>query len=177
MKGNIAEQTTNLEDWVPNKWLEINTFFSETQDVGMGIAAHHRCVGCGTRTRVHPKCCLSQIPANPRQVESPHRLTLTNRGANLTPTATRRPYCALRLLRQYQCPELGRAYRSMEVAEPTSKLVGAAVPPIYTIYRRNLEILHHHRIPFPACIRSSKSSRTARRSTQKSLPCDSRYLS
>ena len=50
----------------------------------------------------------------------------------------------------------------------------AAVPPIYSIYRRNLGILHHHRIPFPACIRSSKSSRTARRSTQKSLPCDSR---
>ena len=49
-----------------------------------------------------------------------------------------------------------------------------AVPPIYSIYRRNLGILHHHRIPFPACIRSSKSSRTARRSTQKSLPCDSR---
>ena len=48
------------------------------------------------------------------------------------------------------------------------------VPPIYSIYRRNLGILHHHRIPFPACIRSSKSSRTARRSTQKSLPCDSR---
>ena len=45
---------------------------------------------------------------------------------------------------------------------------------IYSIYRRNLGILHHHRIPFPACIRSSKSSRTARRSTQKSLPCDSR---
>ena len=37
-----------------------------------------------------------------------------------------------------------------------------------------LGILHHHRIPFPACIRSSKSSRTARRSTQKFLPCDSR---
>ena len=36
------------------------------------------------------------------------------------------------------------------------------VPPIYSIYRRNLGILHHHRIPFPACIRSSKSSRTAR---------------
>ena len=51
---------------------------------------------------------------------------------------------------------------------------GKAVPPIYSIYRRNLGILHHHRIPFPACIRSSKSSRTARRSTQKSLPCDSR---
>ena len=49
-----------------------------------------------------------------------------------------------------------------------------AVPPIYSIYGRNLGILHHHRIPFPACIRSSKSSRTARRSTQKSLPCDSR---
>ena len=49
-----------------------------------------------------------------------------------------------------------------------------AVPPIYSIHRRNLGILHHHRIPFPACIRSSKSSRTARRSTQKSLPCDSR---
>ena len=48
------------------------------------------------------------------------------------------------------------------------------VPPIYSIRRRNLGILHHHRIPFPACIRSSKSSRTARRSTQKSLPCDSR---
>ena len=48
------------------------------------------------------------------------------------------------------------------------------VPPIYSIHRRNLGILHHHRIPFPACIRSSKSSRTARRSTQKSLPCDSR---
>ena len=48
------------------------------------------------------------------------------------------------------------------------------VPPIYSIYRRNLGILHHHRIPFPACIRSSKSSRTARRSTQKSLACDSR---
>ena len=48
------------------------------------------------------------------------------------------------------------------------------VPPIYPIYRRNLGILHHHRIPFPACIRSSKSSRTARHSTQKSLPCDSR---
>ena len=48
-----------------------------------------------------------------------------------------------------------------------------AVPPIYSIHRRNLGILHHHRIPFPACIRSSKSSRTARRSTQKSLPCDS----
>ena len=47
-----------------------------------------------------------------------------------------------------------------------------AVPPIYSIYRRNLGILHHPRIPFPACIRSSKSSRTARRSTQKSLPCD-----
>ena len=45
---------------------------------------------------------------------------------------------------------------------------------LYSIYRRNLGILHHHRIPFPACIRSSKSSRTARRSTQKSLPCDSR---
>ena len=26
------------------------------------------------------------------------------------------------------------------------------VPPIYSIYRRNLGILHHHRIPFPACI-------------------------
>ena len=50
-----------------------------------------------------------------------------------------------------------------------------AVPPIYSIHRRNLGILHHHRIPFPACIiRSSKSSRTVRRSTQKSLPCDSR---
>ena len=48
------------------------------------------------------------------------------------------------------------------------------VPPIYSIHRRNLGILHHHRIPFRACIRSSKSSRTARRSTQKSLPCDSR---
>ena len=48
------------------------------------------------------------------------------------------------------------------------------VPPIYSIHRRNLGILHHHRIPFPACIRSLKSSRTARRSTQKSLPCDSR---
>ena len=38
------------------------------------------------------------------------------------------------------------------------------VPPIYSIYGRNLGILHHHRIPFPACLRSSKSSRTARRS-------------
>ena len=36
------------------------------------------------------------------------------------------------------------------------------VPPIYSIYRRNLGILNHHRIPFPACIRSLKSSRTAR---------------
>ena len=26
------------------------------------------------------------------------------------------------------------------------------VPPIYSIRRRNLGILHHHRIPFPACI-------------------------
>ena len=31
----------------------------------------------------------------------------------------------------------------------------ATVPPIYSIHRRNLGILHHHRIPFPACIRSS----------------------
>ena len=38
----------------------------------------------------------------------------------------------------------------------------ADVPPIYSIHRRNLGILHHHRIRFPACIRSSKSSRTAR---------------
>ena len=45
----------------------------------------------------------------------------------------------------------------------------APVPPIYSIHRRNLGILHHHRIPFPACIRPSKSSRTARRSTQKIL--------
>ena len=30
--------------------------------------------------------------------------------------------------------------------------VSEAVPPIYSIYRRNLGILHHHRIPFPACI-------------------------
>ena len=56
------------------------------------------------------------------------------------------------------------------IARPVTWLV----PPIYSIRRRNLGILHHHRIPFPACIRSSKSSRTARRSTQKSLPCDSR---
>ena len=28
------------------------------------------------------------------------------------------------------------------------------VPPIYSIYRRNLGILHHHRIPFRACIAS-----------------------
>ena len=61
--------------------------------------------------------------------------------------------------------------------KPTTSGSAFAVPPIYSIYRRNLGILHHHRIPFPACIRSSKSSRTARRSTQKSLPCDSRYLS
>ena len=36
---------------------------------------------------------------------------------------------------------------------------------------------HHHRIPFPACIRSSKSSRAAQRFTQKSLPSASRWLS
>ena len=52
--------------------------------------------------------------------------------------------------------------------------VSMTCPPIYSIHRRNLGILHHHRIPFPACIISSKSSRTARHSTQKSLPCDSR---
>ena len=62
------------------------------------------------------------------------------------------------------------AYRELDEALGLTTLV----PPIYSIYRRNLGILHHHRIPFPACIRSSKSSRTARRSTQKSLPCDSR---
>ena len=45
----------------------------------------------------------------------------------------------------------------------------SACPSHYSIHRRNLGILHHHRIPFPACIRSSKSSRTARRSTQKIL--------
>ena len=60
------------------------------------------------------------------------------------------------------------------VIETLFETFDGLVPPIYSIYRRNLGILHHHRIPFPACIRSSKSSRTARRSTQKSLPCDSR---
>ena len=59
--------------------------------------------------------------------------------------------------------------------KPVYEMVGILpVPPIYSIYRRNLGILNHHRIPFPACIRSSKSSRTVRRSTQKSLPYDSR---
>ena len=32
------------------------------------------------------------------------------------------------------------------------QVLGPPVPPIYSIYRRNLGILHHHRIPFPACI-------------------------
>ena len=62
----------------------------------------------------------------------------------------------------------------LTTASGTPGCLNTIVPPIYSIYGRNLGILHHHRIPFPACIRSSKSSRTARRSTQKSLPCDSR---
>ena len=75
--------------------------------------------------------------------------------------------------------ETGRYRPLMAVATTNIRSADAQrpdtpVPPIYSIYRRNLGILHHHRIPFPACIRSSKSSRTARRSTQKSLPCDSR---
>ena len=57
-----------------------------------------------------------------------------------------------------------------------------AVPSIYSICGRNIGILHHRRIFFPACTSSSKtsspftakSSSAARRFTQKSLPSASR---
>ena len=70
--------------------------------------------------------------------------------------------------------EAGKKRLAGDTARQATSNEVKAVPPIYSIYGRNLGILHHHRIPFLACIRSSKSSRTARRSTQKSLPCDSR---
>ena len=53
--------------------------------------------------------------------------------------------------------------RSHPPAASRYRLALSPVPPIYSIHRRNLGILHHHRIPFPARVRSSKSSRTARR--------------
>ena len=40
----------------------------------------------------------------------------------------------------------------LEITYKLSSRGRLVIPPIYSIYRRNLGILHHHRIPFPACI-------------------------
>ena len=61
-------------------------------------------------------------------------------------------------------------YRAPRTSDPHPELSLPFIPSI----AETLEFCITTRIPFPACIRSSKSSRTARRSTQKSLPCDSR---
>ena len=66
-----------------------------------------------------------------------------------------------------------------EILGDGSETRSAVVPPIYLICRRNLGILHHYRIPFPAYTRSSspssaKSSLAALRFTQKSFPSASR---
>ena len=73
---------------------------------------------------------------------------------------------------------LAAFHRSAHRTRPAALRLTRVVPPIYLICRRNLGILHPHRIPFPACTRSStcsspssaKSSLAAQRFTQKSLP-------